>query len=276
MPTVSVVIPSYNNAAVIEAAVDCVLAQTYQDFELIISDHSSTDGTWEKLQRYSGDPRVTLFQTPTGGGAPANWNAVSQRAQGTYLKLFCGDDLIYPKLLEKQVETLERTGAVLSATKRDVLNSSGRVLVSARGLQGATEEMSGRDAVRATVRAGANIFGEPGCVLFRRDAFEAVGGWDARDPYVIDQHTFSRILTQGAFAPIDESLAAFRLSATQWTAKLANQQSAQVVSYHHRFAAEHPGYLNKADLFVGDNRARVMAYVRRAAHLYLEKTDSKH
>lgn len=275
---VSVVIPSFNNAKYIAAAVDSVLVQTYGELEVIISDHSSTDGTWEILQAYTDDPRVTLFQTPTGGGAPANWRAVTERATGTYLKLVCGDDLIYPDCIAEEVAALERTGGVLSSCTRDILNASGDVIVRGRGLQGVSGDAAvpGLDAVRATVRAGANIFGEPGCVLMSREAFDAVGGWDARDPYVIDQHTFSRVLTQGDFAPVHRSLAAFRLSSGQWTAKIANEQSRQVVSYHHRFASEFPGSLGRADLLVGDNRARLMSYVRRAANLWLTKTHDGH
>ena len=273
---VSIVIPSYNNAAFIEATMASVLEQTYTDLEVIVSDHSSTDGTWEKLQQFAGDARVRLFQTPTGGGAPANWKAVTREATGEYLKLVCGDDVIYPEMVTRQVDVLQRSGAVLSATKRDIINASGKVLVKARGLQGVTSSMPGVDAVRAAVRAGTNVFGEPGCVLMRREALEAEGGWDARDPYVIDQQTYSRVLTHGEFAPVNESLAAFRLSSGQWTAKLANSQSAQVVSYHHRFAAEHPGTLTRTDLALGDTRARAMAYVRRAANFYLSKTHAAH
>lgn len=277
-PTVSLVIPSFNNASYITDAVDSVLAQTYREIEVIIADHSSTDGTWELLQQYAEDPRISLFQTPTGGGAPANWRAVTERATGTYLKLVCGDDLIYPECVTEEVAALEATGAVLSSCKRDILNASGDFLVRGRGLQGIDERESipGAEAVRATVRAGANIFGEPGCVLMRRSAFDAVGGWDARDPYVIDQHTFSRVLTQGDFAPVHQSLAAFRLSSGQWTARIANEQSRQVVSYHHRFASEFPGILSRADLALGDNRARLMSYVRRGANLWLSKTHKGH
>ena len=71
-PRVSVVIPSFQNAAFIEATVESVLAQTFTDFELIVADHGSTDGTWERLARFADEDRVTLVQTPPGGGAPAN------------------------------------------------------------------------------------------------------------------------------------------------------------------------------------------------------------
>lgn len=106
-PLVSVVVPAFNAALYVEAALDSILAQTYEDFEVVVADHSSTDGTWEILQRYADDPRVRLSRTPTGGGAEGNWNAVSKLARGEWVKLVCADDLIYPQLLETQMSAID-------------------------------------------------------------------------------------------------------------------------------------------------------------------------
>jgi hypothetical protein len=73
----------------------------------------------------------------------------------------------------------------------------------------------------------------------------------------------------GDFFALPESLASFRLSASQWSVDLARQQSDQVVRFHHRLADENPGLLSRADLLRGDNLARAMAYVRRLAYIWL-------
>lgn len=57
-PRVSVVVPVYNGVAFIDATMRSILAQTFSDFELLVSDQTSTDGTWEALQRYAADSRV--------------------------------------------------------------------------------------------------------------------------------------------------------------------------------------------------------------------------
>src|ERR1700677_3770936 len=92
MPRVSVVVPAYNSVAFIDATMRSILTQTFSDFELVVSDHSSTDGTWEALQQFTADPRVRLSRLASGGGAPANFNAVTDLATGEFVKLVCGDE----------------------------------------------------------------------------------------------------------------------------------------------------------------------------------------
>ena len=164
-PKVSIVIPAYNNVQYIEETLQSVLNQTFEDYEVVIADHSSIDGTAEMIARFADNPKVrVLTPTPTGGGAQANWNRVSQAATGEYLKLVCGDDLISPDALELQVKALEdNPGAVIVSSRRDLVDANGRLFLKGRGLQGVSGRVSGRDAIRATVLAGSNIFGEPAC-----------------------------------------------------------------------------------------------------------------
>jgi glycosyltransferase involved in cell wall biosynthesis len=269
-PRVSIVVPSYNNGAFIEATMESILAQTYTDFELVVADHSSTDDSWERLQRFTSDPRVRLLQTPAGGGAPANWERVTKEATGELVKLVCGDDLIYPTCLERQVEAMDSgEGIVMVASKRDLIDAHANVIVRSRGLAGLRGRVSGRAAARRTVVAGANIFGEPACVLMRRSALEAAGGWDDSHPYVIDEASYVNVLMQGDFYGIAEALAGFRLSAGQWSVHLAEEQSNQVLGFHHQLAAAQPGLLSRVDLVRGDLLARGMAYTRRLAYLWV-------
>ena len=269
-PRVSVVVPSYNNASFIEATMDSILAQSFEDFELVVADHSSVDGTWELLQHYRTDPRVRLLRTEAGGGAPRNWERVTAAAGGQLLKLVCGDDIIYPDCLRMQVEAMDANPeVVLVAAQRDLIDARGAILMSRRGLAGLTGRVAGRMAARRTVVVGANIFGEPACVLIRRKTLQDAGGWDGRHPYVIDEATYANVLLRGDFFGIDRSLAAFRLSSSQWSVHLAREQSHQVIGFHHRLAGAASGLLSRTDLFRGDARARGMAYSRRLAYLWV-------
>jgi glycosyltransferase involved in cell wall biosynthesis len=270
VPRVSVVVPSYNNASFIEATMDSILAQTYQDFELVVADHSSTDGTWEKLAHYSADPRVRLLRTDTGGGAPRNWEQVTTCARGELVKLVCGDDIIYPDCLALQVEAMdENPSVVLVASRRDLIDARGALVKARRGLAGIIGFAPGRAALRQAVVAGSNIFGEPAAVLMRRAVLERAGGWDARAPYVIDEATYANVLLRGDFFGIGPALAAFRLSSSQWSVHLARQQSRQVIEFHRRLAADQPGLLSRTDLRRGEVMSQVMAYVRRLAYVWV-------
>jgi glycosyltransferase involved in cell wall biosynthesis len=276
-PRVSVVIPAYNSVAFIDATMRSILAQTFSDFELLVSDHSSTDGTWEALQQFTVDPRVRLSRLACGGGGPANFNAVTNLATGEFLKLVCGDDLLYPDCLAEQVAALAaQPSAVMAASTRDVIDAAGVPVLRNRGLAGLCGEVSGTEAIRHTVLAGTNIFGEPASVLFKRAALVDAGGWDARLPYLIDQATYCAVLLRGNLVAVPRSLAAFRVSESQWSVQLVRAQANQAIGFSREFAAAHPGLLGRRDLLVSTMRARANAVARRAVYRWLGRRMRAH
>lgn len=271
-PRVSIVLPCYQNRRFIERTVDSALAQTFSDFELIIADHESDDGTWEIVQQYAADPRVRLLRTPAGGGAERNWNRATEQAQGEYLKLLCGDDVLQPACLQRQVEALdEHPTAGVVAVRRDLIDVADRPLLRGRGLAGLDGLVTGTDALRTLVRAGTNLLGEPACVLLRTELVRKVGGWSAAFPYLIDQYLYMRVLQHCDLVAINETLAAFRVSNTQWSVHLAAEQGRQATALHRRFRAEAPAVISRSDEVVGSLRAVRMAWGRRAAYFVWKK-----
>jgi glycosyltransferase involved in cell wall biosynthesis len=269
-PTVSVVVPAYNNASTIERTVESILGQTHTDLEVIIADHASKDRTWGVIQQFASDPRVRLLQTEAGGGALRNWNRVSQAATSKYLKLVCGDDLIAPTLIAEQVAALEANpGATLSACSRDVVDVRDQPVFRGRGLGGLSGLAKGGDAIRRSVVLGTNIFGEPACVLMRRATLEQVGWWDSRFPYLIDEATYTRVLLEGDFVAMPSSLASFRMSDSQWSVALVNQQAQQAAAFHRWLREAHPDVVSAFDAWRGNLAARVNAMLRRTAYVML-------
>jgi glycosyltransferase involved in cell wall biosynthesis len=269
-PRVSIVIPAYNNDEYIGETMRSVLSQTYTDFELIVADHSSTDRTWEVLEEFASDPRVRLLTTPAGGGAERNWNRVTNEAAGELVKLVCGDDILYPESLSTQVAAFDANpGAVMVASPRDIVDASGRPIVRNQGLAGMTGRVKGTDAVRRSVLRGANVFGEPCCVMLRRDVLERVGGWHGDPGFMIDQGTYSRVLFEGDFVGTAGPLAAFRVSASQWSVRLTRQQAESAADMHQQLADLSPETLSPADVRRGNRMARLRAWQRRLAYLYL-------
>ena len=270
-PRVSVVVPSFQNEDHIEQTIRSVLAQTFTDFELVVADHGSTDRTWALLQQFADDPRVRLLVTPRGGGAEHNWNRVTREARGELVKLVCGDDLLAPRMLELQVTELDRhdDGVVMVASPRDIVDASGRTVLHGVGLGGLRGRVPGRQAIRRSVLRGANIFGEPCCVLVRRTALEAVGFWHGDPGYHIDQATYCRLLLTGDLAIVPEALAAFRVSAGQLSVQLSADQARSAAEMHRQLRASDPTLLSARDVRVGDAMARLRALQRRLVYGYL-------
>lgn len=276
MTTVSVVVPAYNNAQYIAETLDSIVAQTHHDLEIIISDHSSTDGTKKIIDGYAEDDRVTVMTTDAGGGARRNWNAVSQAATGEYIKLVCGDDVLHPKLIERQIAAIEQDPHIaLVASRRDLIDANSKPFIKGRGLAGIDGRVEGTTAIRRTVRAGTNIFGEPACTLMRREHLESVGWWDDAYPYLIDETTYAKVLLRGDFVGLRESLAGFRISDTQWSVRLARQQAEQAAGFHSWIQSERPDLISRTDVVIGDFRAAQTAILRRVAYFYLRNRMSR-
>jgi glycosyltransferase involved in cell wall biosynthesis len=272
-PLVSIVIPAYNNERYIAETLRSVLAQDYENLEVVIADHSSIDDTATIIASFDHDPRLRILTpTPQGGGALANWNRVSEAARGTYLKLVCGDDLLDPSAVSLQVQALtESPSAVIVSSQRRLIDANGDVFLTKRGLQGVEGLVRGKDAVVATVRAGTNIFGEPACSLLRRDILEKVGWWDNTHPYLIDEATLVNICGQGDLVALKVVLASFRVSGGQWSVRLAASQAGQVKAFHDKLFAEGRYPLTRQHLVLGGVRASLTAYARKLAYIRLKK-----
>lgn len=270
-PALSVVVPAYNNARTLEETLRSVLDQTGVEFELIVADHSSTDGTLGVAEKFAHDERVTVLTTEPGGGAGRNWRRVSEAARGDYIKLVCGDDVLRPGVLARQVAILKSSGAVLTACRRDIVDATGATLKRSWGLRGLDRPMDGTRAIRTAVRAGSNVFGEPASVMMRRAALVESGGWFDRFPYLIDQATYSRVLLLGTFAPDLTVGATFRMSATQWSVALTREQSSQAQGFHSWLHDNHPEVVSLSDLRIGNAKAAVMARARQLSYKILER-----
>ena len=100
-------------------------------------------------------------------------------------------------------------------------------------------------------------------------SLEAVGGWHGDPGYLIDQSTYCRVLLHGDLATAPGTLAAFRLSSTQWSVALAREQARSAAELHRQVAELAPGLLSSRDIQVGNARARLRAFQRRLVYLYL-------
>jgi len=129
LPTVSVGLPVYNGETYLEEAIDSILAQTYDDFELVVSDNASTDRTREIVLDYrERDPRVRAVFHETNRGPMKNFNGVVPLSRGRYFKWAADDDVLAPTFLERCVPILEEDPDVVLAHGRTVIIDEGDVV----------------------------------------------------------------------------------------------------------------------------------------------------
>jgi glycosyltransferase involved in cell wall biosynthesis len=207
-----VCIPVYNGQEFLAETIHSVLDQTYRDFELVVLDNASTDGT-ARIARSFDDARIRVEVNPTTIPQPENWRAAVRLCRAPLIKLLCADDLLHPRCLEYQVGPMEADpGLAVVAARRHMVDERSRVLVSRRGLTGLTGVRSSVEVARRVVRSGANPIGEPGGVLFRLEHYVAVGGWHPERRHAMDLDLWMRLLQCGEFLGLPETLAAFRVA----------------------------------------------------------------
>jgi glycosyltransferase involved in cell wall biosynthesis len=130
VPRLSVGLPVYNGQNYLSESLDALLAQSYPEFELIISDNASTDGTEEICRHYAAvDPRIRYIRQPHNIGAAPNHNFVFREARGELFKWVSHDDLYGPDLLARCVEALdEYPNVVLSHADMAIVDGSGKII----------------------------------------------------------------------------------------------------------------------------------------------------
>jgi glycosyltransferase involved in cell wall biosynthesis len=104
MPTVSVIIPTYQRAHWVSEAIESVLAQTYKDYEIIVVNDGSTDNTAEVLNQFQG--KIKIIEQENKGVSAAR-NIAIRNSQGQYIAFLDDDDIWLPSKLEKQILILE-------------------------------------------------------------------------------------------------------------------------------------------------------------------------
>ena len=108
---VSIIVPTYNVKKYISETVECVKKQTYKNWELIITDDCSTDGTFELLQQFAAnDSRIHIYQNMKNSGAGVARNNSIKHSNGRYIAFLDSDDWWYPTKLEEQIRFMTQTG----------------------------------------------------------------------------------------------------------------------------------------------------------------------
>jgi len=203
MPTVSVVIPTYNRAGYILDAIESVLAQTYADYEIIVVDDGSTDNTRQLLQPLI-DAETIRYAFQDSRGAPSARNLGIRLAQGEYVAFLDSDDLFLPEKLEKQVAFLDSyPAAALVHAGYEKVSDSGKSL----GYRD-TSKISGR--VYPQILLNWSVLIATPCVLVRKNVLDEVGDFDEGLRWAEDLDLWRRIAQRYEIGVIPEILCQVR------------------------------------------------------------------
>ena len=126
-PLVTIGLPVYNSERYVKQSLDSLLAQTYENFVLVISDNASTDTTADICRDYAArDPRIRYFRNATNIGNPRNFNRVFELTTTRYLKWSTSDDFWDATFVERAVEVMERDSSIaLCYPKAWLVDASG-------------------------------------------------------------------------------------------------------------------------------------------------------
>lgn len=200
MPRVSVIIPTYNSAPYLKQAVDSVLAQTFQDYEVIVIDDGSTDDT-ESLMNSYGSP-VRYIRQSNGGVAVARNRGIDE-SLGEYVAFLDADDVWLPGKLELQIAALDQSPDA-GVCYADFFIVAPDLTVRSR------VSMPQQDTTLSDLLLRGNVVGTPSTVVCHRERIKQAGGFDRAFSYGADWEMWIRLASATEFIHVKEPLILYR------------------------------------------------------------------
>ena len=248
-PRVTVAVPTCNGAAFIQEAIASILAQTFDDFELLIVDDASDDDTLALVAAVQ-DPRLSIVRHAVRRGLVANWNRCLDAASGEYITIFHQDDVMAPDSLARRVAVLDAESAVAFVhSKVWQIGPDGTPLPDAWPATPADAD--------AGVHAGREYFSRlfrdetvvccP-AVMMRRHAVLRHGGFDAHLPFTAGLEMWMRLCLFHDVAYLAEPLVSFRRHAAAETGRFQGARGLeQSFMAKHRLLHEYAAHLPDGD-----------------------------
>jgi glycosyltransferase involved in cell wall biosynthesis len=231
MPLVSVILPTYNRAGSIGAAIRSVLDQTERDFEIIVVDDRSTDETEDVVKRF-GDPRIRYIRQARNGGDAASRNAGVLESRGKYLAFLDDDDEWLPEKLSLQLPLFERGGervGLVHGGRQTIVEATGQTVLMLS--EGSPEEQL--RWFRITTSA----------VMVRRAAVDEVGLFDESIVFCSDCDLWIRLWRAGyEFQAVDRPIVRYHIHPDGLSGSLGKVVTGTeiLLRKHESFFADHP------------------------------------
>ena len=233
---VSVIIACYNMGHFLPLAIQSVLDQSYQDFEILVVDDGSTDNTCEAMKQFEGNPKIRFFHQTNQGQASAK-NKGIREARGNFIAFLDADDLWTPNKLEIQLPCFDisrSVGVVYTNVAR--IDENGTIIQTPK-MGFYSGKISGRLLVDNFVTGMASIV--------RRECFDTVGLFDETYPMGIDYDLWLRISAHYEFFYLDKVTYLYR----QWSGQMSHNYKKRLecaIKIMNKFLERHPDLVDKA------------------------------
>jgi glycosyltransferase involved in cell wall biosynthesis len=206
-PKVSVLMPVYNGSRYLREAIDSILGQTFSDFELLVVDDGSTDGSPDIVKAYT-DPRIQLIALPTNQGLTIAPNQAHKIAKGEYIARMDCDDISLPQRLAKQVKYLDQHPDITVVGAQCIyVDTDGKIFPYQNTLRCAREH--------ASIRWTASYecpFIHSSAMYRKQVVWDTLGGYNENISFAEDFELWLRLLSNGyKGSNMDEILVRYRV-----------------------------------------------------------------
>jgi hypothetical protein len=219
-PLVTIAVPTFNRANLLEGCLRAVLAQTYPHFEVLVSDNASTDATPQLLRRID-DRRLRVIRQPSNIGLLPNWNVCLKEARGEYIVYVCDDDRITSEFLELCIQTMAGRSEIPIVVGLSDLHLTAL---------GQTKPARGSHVLKTGIADGQAVLREfladritvgTGSVMMRTDLLRRRGGFPLDMPYAADVATWAPLLLHGDAGFVNRACATGTIHDKSETARLS-------------------------------------------------------
>ena len=264
-PLISVCIPTHNGSKHIAETIKSVLNQTFQEFEIVISDNGSTDDTVQIIKDFN-DPRITKIDCLPPVSPADNWNNAVRLAGAGLIKLLCQDDVIFEDCLEKEVKALSESAnsdCSFCFHTRNLITENGRHVWDPIKSSFRAGKYSINELLPRIVRSGGNPIGQPMAVTFRSESFQKASPFMGE--FVIYLDMWVKLLETGHGLALGEVLSAFRVNGDSWGIELSKKQFRMMYDFNLQMRSKHPNIVTKLDSQKGRLKCFVRTFARRFA-----------
>ena len=264
-PLISVCIPTHNGSKHIAETIKSVLNQTFQEFEIVVSDNGSTDDTVQIIKNFN-DPRITKINCLPPVSPADNWNNAVRLAGAGLIKLLCQDDVIFADCLEKEVKALSESAnsdCSFCFHTRNLITENGRHVWDPIKSSFRAGKYSISELLPRIVRSGGNPIGQPMAVTFRSESFQKASPFMGE--FVIDLDMWVKLLETGHGLALGEVLSAFRVNGDSWGIELSKKQFRMMYDFNLQMRSKHPNIVTKLDSQKGRLKCFIRTFARRFA-----------